>query len=228
MLRQSVLSVLSCIDERLSTALAIQPAAIAVSGQAEDTLLLWRAVQLGLPFEAFALDTKKLHQETLNYIALLEKTFLVRIRRLSPQAAALAQLETELGSDGIYQSVENRMYCCEVRKLQPLTAYLKGFSIWLTGQRREQSIGRQSIDFLEVDTRFGLRKANPLFDFSRAEVMSGLSQQGGPPINSLYGKGYASIGCEPCTRAIRPYEQERAGRWWWESDSSKECGLHRQ
>lgn len=214
------------IDARLEEAFGLDPIAIAFSGQMEDTLLLWRATACGYPFQAFTLDTGRLHQETRDYTARIEEQLRINITRLQPNTLAVVKLEQEIGAGGIYESVANRQRCCEVRKVAPLKAYLIGFSGWVTGQRREQSTTRAALALREQDIVFSLMKFNPLADFSLDDVRAALASHGAPAIHPLHDRGYPSIGCEPCTRAIRPGEDLRAGRWWWEARDTKECGLH--
>jgi phosphoadenosine phosphosulfate reductase len=218
--------ILNTIDQRLEQALSRGRVALAFSAQAEDTLVLWRALQIGQPVAAFILDTGRLHAETLDYCEQLESLWSIRFERLRPQGPELQALELELGQSGIYESLENRKRCCNVRKVEPLRQFLVGFDGWITGQRREQSITRSALDLIEHDQAFGIQKFNPLADLTAADIGLALSVKGAPPLNPLHARGYPSIGCEPCTRAIRPGEDPRAGRWWWEQTDSKECGLH--
>ncbi|MHA2942830.1 phosphoadenylyl-sulfate reductase [Ralstonia mannitolilytica] len=129
------------------------------------------------------------------------------------------------GLNAFYDSIELRKACCNIRKVVPLNRALKDADAWLTGQRREQAVTRADLPFAEDDDARGIAKYNPLFDWTEAEVWAYLEQHN-VPTNALHDKGYPSIGCEPCTRAVRAGEDVRAGRWWWESRDSKECGLH--
>lgn len=224
--RRSADELCALIDARLEEAFSLNPIAIAFSGQMEDTLLLWRAAACGYPFQAFTLDTGRLHQETLDYTAQIEQQLGINITRLYPNTQAIARLDRDIGTGGMYASVANRQRCCEVRKVAPLRAFLAGFAGWVTGQRREQSTTRAMIALREQDPAFSLMKFNPLADFSINDVKDALANPGAPVIHPLHDRGYPSIGCEPCTRAIRPGEDLRAGRWWWETRDTKECGLH--
>lgn len=214
------------IDARLDEAFSLGRIAIAFSGQMEDSLLLWRAASSGRPFSAFTLDTGWLHQETRDYTAQIEQQLSIHITRLVPNILAIVKLEQDIGPGGIYESVANRKRCCDERKVAPLRTYLAGFSGWVTGQRREQSTTRAALGLREADAAFSLTKFNPLADFSLSDVKAALASPGAPSIHPLHERGYPSIGCEPCTRAIRPGEDLRAGRWWWENRDTKECGLH--
>lgn len=214
------------IDARLEEAFSLGRIAIAFSGQMEDSLLLWRAACSGRPFNAFTLDTGRLHQETRDYTDQIEQQLKISVTRLEPNTLAVVRLEQDIGAGGIYESVANRKRCCEERKVAPLRAHLSGFFGWVTGQRREQSTTRAALALRELDETFSLAKFNPLADFSLSDVRAALTGHGAPSIHPLHDRGYPSIGCEPCTRAIRPGEDLRAGRWWWETRDTKECGLH--
>ena len=145
--------------------------------------------------------------------------------RYRPEAGAVERHVAEHGAYAFYESVELRKACCQIRKVEPLKRALAGRGAWITGQRRAQSTTRGELHLEEHDPTFGLYKFNPLAEWSEADVW-GVIRALGIPYNPLHDQGYPSIGCEPCTRAIRPGEDLRAGRWWWESSDSKECGLH--
>ncbi|MDY0315511.1 MAG: phosphoadenylyl-sulfate reductase, partial [Bacteroidales bacterium] len=142
-----------------------------------------------------------------------------------PQTQAIEDLVTKKGPYSFYESIENRKECCNIRKVEPLRRALKGKDIWITGLRAEQSQVRTEMHVVENDLGYGIIKINPLLHWTLDEVMKYL-QMNNVPYNSLHHKGFVSIGCEPCTRAIKPGEDFRAGRWWWENNSGKECGLH--
>lgn len=161
-------------------------------------------------------------------IALLEETesrYGISIKGYSPDEADVAAYAAQYGMNGFYESVEARHACCHVRKLVPLEAALSGADAWVTGLRRGQSGNRADTPFAEYDESRGLIKYNPLADWD-IEAIRAYVRGNDVPINPLHARGYPSIGCEPCTRAIKPGEPERAGRWWWENDNSRECGLH--
>src|SRR5690606_35537169 len=141
------------------------------------------------------------------------------------QPEAVQQYVAENGAYGFYESVPLRKSCCQIRKVEPLTRALKGRGAWVTGQRRSQNVTRGDLPLSEFDTAFGLQKFNPLAEWSNDEVWQ-VIRDFGVPYNALHDQGYPSIGCDPCTRAIMPGEDLRAGRWWWQSSDSKECGLH--
>ncbi|MGP1613733.1 MAG: phosphoadenylyl-sulfate reductase [Pollutimonas bauzanensis] len=200
-------------------------AVFASSFGAEDMLLSHAIFSGGLPIQVFTLDTGRLPAETLGMIAVVEQRYGVAVRVVSPDAAAVRAHVAEHGEFGFYESVDLRKACCALRKVEPLRAALRGHSAWLTGQRREQSLTRTELPEAEYDPVFGLQKYNPLAAWSDKQVWEVIRALD-IPYNPLHDQGYPSIGCEPCTRAIRPGEDLRAGRWWWEQKLSKECGLH--
>ncbi|HPW64378.1 MAG TPA: phosphoadenylyl-sulfate reductase, partial [Cyclobacteriaceae bacterium] len=153
-----------------------------------------------------------------------QKKYDVSIHAFFPQTSAVEKLITEKGPNSFYDSVENRKECCRIRKIEPLKRALQGATVWITGVRAEQSENRGAMKLVEWDEPHQVIKYNPLLSWTEKEVMAFI-EANKIPVNTLQQKGYPSIGCAPCTRAIMPGEDLRAGRWWWES-SSKECGLH--
>jgi phosphoadenosine phosphosulfate reductase len=213
-------------SERLRGAVeAHSPATFASSMGAEDMVILDLLERLALGVEAFTLDTGRLPEETHALLAQARQRYARPIRVLYPDAAALEAFVAEHGSNAFYQSIALRKHCCEVRKLEPLHRALLGKRLWITGLRREQSVTRADVAILAQDPANGLLKLNPLADWSRAEVWAYV-ERFDVPTNALHARGYPSIGCAPCTRAVAPGEDERAGRWWWEQPESRECGLH--
>ncbi|WP_183003908.1 phosphoadenylyl-sulfate reductase [Achromobacter sp. UMC71] len=200
-------------------------AALASSLAAEDMVLTHAIYGSALDLEVFTLDTGRLHAETLGVLDAVRERYGRDVTVYRPVAAAVEQHVAEHGAYAFYESVELRKACCQIRKVEPLKRALAGRSAWITGQRRAQSATRGELHLEEDDKTFGLYKFNPLADWSEADVWN-LIRALGIPYNPLHDQGYPSIGCEPCTRAIRPGEDLRAGRWWWESSDSKECGLH--
>lgn len=200
-------------------------AALASSLAAEDMLLTHAIYSAGLGLEVFTLDTGRLHAETLGVLDAVRERYGREVTVYRPVAAAVEQHVAEHGAYAFYESVELRKACCQIRKVEPLKRALAGRGAWITGQRRAQSTTRGELPLEEDDSTFGLYKFNPLAEWSEDEVWSAIRALG-IPYNPLHDQGYPSIGCEPCTRAIRPGEDLRAGRWWWESSDSKECGLH--
>lgn len=201
------------------------PAAFGTSLGAEDMVLTDLIARHAPAVEIFTLDTGRLHGETY---ALLQRTtdlYDLRIRIIYPEARAAEDYTREHGINGFYQSVEARKACCEVRKVEPLRRALAGKQAWITGLRRAQAVTRRELPEQEYDTSFAVEKFNPLANWEEQDVWAYLLGFG-VPYNPLHDRGFPSIGCEPCTRAVAPGEDIRAGRWWWESPATKECGLH--
>jgi bifunctional enzyme CysN/CysC len=193
----------------------------------EDQAILHWIAQLGLDIDVVTLDTGRLFPETYAVWAESEKRYGRRIRAVYPDHNALEALVARQGVNGFYQSVEARMSCCHVRKVEPLNRALAGAEAWITGLRADQSAQRADVAVLAHDAEHGLLKLNPLFDWKREAILA-FATRNAIPISALHGKGFASIGCAPCSRAVAPGQPERSGRWWWEQDDNKECGLHRQ
>lgn len=190
----------------------------------EDQALTHLIAAAGLDIDLVTLDTGLLFPETWRVWRETEMRYGLRIRAVYPERAELESLVDEQGVDGFYRSVAARRACCDVRKVRPLARALDGATVWITGLRASQSAGRQAIPLVAFDAARGLIKANPLIDWSREAVVD-FTQRNGVPLNALHARGFPSVGCAPCTRAVAPGEDERAGRWWWEN-SGKECGLH--
>jgi phosphoadenosine phosphosulfate reductase len=201
---------------------------IAFSG-AEDVVLIHIASELGLPFSVLSLDTGRLHPETHRFIDAVRKQYGVDIDVLTPDPKALEPFVRKKGLFSFYE--DGHEECCGIRKVEPLRRKLSTLRAWATGQRRDQSPAtRASIPLVEIDrTNSGrsgpLVKLNPLAEWTSAQVWAFI-RENHVPFNTLHERGFVSIGCEPCTRAILPGEHERAGRWWWEDTTKRECGLH--
>ncbi|MEO6760607.1 MAG: phosphoadenylyl-sulfate reductase [Saprospiraceae bacterium] len=178
-----------------------------------------------LPIRVFTLDTGRNFPETYSTWSRTLEHYGRPIETYAPATAALEQLLAEKGPNSFYDSVENRQECCRIRKVEPLRRALQGQQLWITGIRAEQSPNRLDMRALEWDAAHQLVKFHPLFDWTYEQVRDYV-RQFNIPYNTLHDKGFVSIGCAPCTRAIRPGEEFRAGRWWWEDASKKECGLH--
>lgn len=193
----------------------------------EDQLLTHLVVEAGLAQEiAFAtLETGRLFPEVHDLWAETERHYGIAIQAFMPDALSVEALVAEQGINGFRASPEARKRCCQLRKLAPLDRALAGASGWITGLRADQSQARAAVELFEADPARDLIKINPLYDASREEALAA-AQSLGVPLNPLHARGFVSIGCAPCTRAIAPGEPERAGRWWWEQDAAKECGLH--
>jgi phosphoadenosine phosphosulfate reductase len=204
-----------------------QPLTQASSLGAEDVVLSHLIAQAKLPIPAFVLQTGKLHPETLALLKEVRTKIAQPLAVFEPDANALAQYEAHNAPDAIYQSMAQRKACCQVRKLEPLERALKGQNAWLTGLRREQSGNRADVPFIDSSelTSKGRIKVNPLADWSWGDIWSYIAEHQ-VPYNFLHDQFYPSIGCAPCTRAIAVGEDFRAGRWWWEDETAKECGLH--
>jgi len=202
-----------------------QPAAFATSLGAEDMVLLDLIARHAPGIGVFTLDTGRLHPETYELLAKVGERYRTKVKVFFPEGAAVERLVKINGINGFYDSIAQRKSCCEVRKVEPLRRALAGKHAWLTGLRREQSPTRTEVQVEEHDPVFGLTKFNPLLEWSHFEIWSYL-RRNEVPYNALHDRGFPSIGCAPCTRAIAPGEHPRSGRWWWEDADSKECGLH--
>lgn len=213
--------------ERTLTRIAAEfsPAVLASSLQAEDMVLTDAIVRLRLPIGVFAIDTGRLHADTLALIAQVKARYGIDIAVVVPRTEAVANYVRFYGRDAFYGSAELRHRCCEIRKVEPLARALAGRRAWISGQRRAQSATRTALAEHEFDAAHGLEKFNPLAAWSEDEVWAYLRVHD-VPVSRLYEQGYRSIGCAPCTRPVTPGEEARAGRWWWENDEKKECGLH--
>jgi phosphoadenosine phosphosulfate reductase len=201
------------------------PAVFASSLALEDMVLTDMILKAGLPIGIFSLDTGRLHQETLAVLDAVKASYGVEIALYRPDPAAVDAYVGQKGVNAFYDSVELRRECCHIRKVEPLGRALSGKRAWITGQRRAQSATRSSLEVQEDDATHGMAKFNPLADWLDADVWNYI-RANQVPYNALHDQGFPSIGCAPCTRAIQPGEDIRAGRWWWENPESKECGLH--
>ncbi|AJY44582.1 phosphoadenylyl-sulfate reductase [Martelella endophytica] len=202
-----------------------RPAVFTTSLGIEDQVITAAIATARLPIRIVTLDTGRLFDETLALIEETEARYGIAIERFVPDEGAVAGYVADYGRNGFYESVEARHACCQIRKLEPLARALAGASYWVTGLRRGQSGNRATTPFSEPDRARSLTKINPLADWNIEDIRSYVAAEG-VPVNPLHERGYPSIGCAPCTRAIRPGEPERAGRWWWENDAKRECGLH--
>jgi len=190
----------------------------------EGQVILHLIAQHDIDIDIATLDTGRLFPETYALWAETERRYGRRIEAIYPQHANLEALVKKDGVNGFYNSRDARLACCHARKVEPLNRALAGAAGWIVGLRADQSMQRESTKLVGVDER-KLLKLSPLFDWTRDEVYA-FAVANKVPINPLHGKGFVSIGCAPCTRAVAPGEPERAGRWWWEEDDKKECGLH--
>jgi phosphoadenosine phosphosulfate reductase len=200
------------------------PTTFACSFGAEDMVLLDVIARNAKTIEVFTLDTGRLPEETQTLLEAARDKYPITIRTYFPDAAEVEAWVQQNGPNAFYKSIAQRKQCCEIRKIAPLHRALAGKKSWITGLRRDQSQTRQTLELEAWDDANGLTKINPLVDWTSDEVWAYIKNHD-VPYNALHDRGYPSIGCAPCTRAVQPGEDIRAGRWWWES-SSKECGLH--
>ena len=200
--------------------------ALASSFGAEDVVLIDILVKLDPRIRVFTLDTGRLNEETYEVMDRVRRKYGIPIQSYFPDKAGVQKLEREKGFYSFRESVDNRKECCAIRKVEPLARALKETDAWITGLRRSQSVTRTGLSKIEADDAHpGLIKINPLVDWSDEDVWHYLKKND-VPYNRLHDLGYPSIGCEPCTRAVKPGEDIRAGRWWWENPEHKECGIH--
>jgi phosphoadenosine phosphosulfate reductase len=201
------------------------PIALASSLSAEDMVLTDIILRERLPISIFTLETGRLHEETLAMIGKIKARYGYDIELYRPEPAAVDAYVSAHGLNAFYESLDLRKACCAIRKVEPLNRALKDKGGWITGQRRDQAATRAALPEQEIDEARAVAKFNPLTEWSWSDVLA-YAEANDVPINPLHARGYPSIGCEPCTRAIRTGEDPRAGRWWWEQSDSKECGLH--
>ncbi len=191
----------------------------------EGQVIVHWICEQGLDIDLVTLDTGRLFPETYELWADTERRYGRRIRAIYPERAALEDLVARDGIDGFYMAKEAREACCAVRKVRPLERALHGAAAWITGARADQNEVRRAAGLIGFEESRGLIKFNPLFDWTREQVLA-VARAHRVPLNPLHAKGFASIGCAPCTRALAPGEPERNGRWWWEQEGHRECGLH--
>ncbi|MEO8583007.1 MAG: phosphoadenylyl-sulfate reductase [Flavitalea sp.] len=191
----------------------------------EDQVITHEILENGIPVKIFTLDTGRLFPETYSVWNATNDRYKTRIIPYYPQHAPLEEFVSKRGPNSFYESVENRKDCCFIRKVEPLRRALAGNAIWITGLRAEHSAARQDLAEFEWDGGNGVIKYNPILHWTTERVREYINVND-VPYNALHDKGFVSIGCAPCTRAVRPGEDFRAGRWWWEDAGKKECGLH--
>lgn len=223
------LAALTSLEDRIRVIAAAVPGRTSFSTSLgiEDQAITHAIATSGAKIDVFTLDTGRHFPETLDTLFDTEGRYGLKIRVMFPDAAEVEELVANDGIMGFRYSIEARKACCEIRKVRPLNRALEGASGWITGLRREQSAGRQHVPFAAWDAAAGLIKINPIADWTLSTVEDYIAANK-VPINALHTKGFPSIGCQPCTRAIKPGEDVRAGRWWWENENGKECGLHTQ
>ncbi len=194
---------------------------------AASAMALPEFADAGRRIEVATLDTGRLFTETLDTWAATERRYRLRVAAFAPDTATVEALVAGQGVEGFRDSLDARRACCGVRKVAPLHRVLAGAALWITGLRADQSAAREATPFASWDEQFTVVKAAPLADWSRDDAQR-FAEANRVPLNPLHARGFLSIGCAPCTRAVAPGEPERAGRWWWEDESRKECGLHRR
>ena len=215
------------VRKLLEEARKLAPAVFASSFGAEDMVLFDLIARDFREIEIVTLDTGRLPPETYDLIQQATAAYRCKVRIYSPQHEAVESFVRVNGINGFYDSISQRKGCCEVRKLEPLKRALAGKRAWITGLRRDQAVTRQQLDEVVFDETQGAYKFSPLAEWTGEDVWSYIRSRN-VPYNALHDRGYPSIGCAPCTRAVAAGEDVRAGRWWWESSVGKECGLHPQ
>jgi len=201
------------------------PATFASSFGVEDMVILDLITSLDLPVEIFTLDTGRLHDETYAFIESVRQRYGLPIRLYAPEASDIEPFVAAHGPNPFYQSVALRKQCCELRKVRPLARALAGKKLWITGLRRDHSVTRADTPILALDAQHGLMKLSPLADWHDEDVWSYV-RTNDVLTHPLHQRGFPSIGCAPCTRAVTPGEDPRSGRWWWEASPERECGIH--
>lgn len=199
--------------------------ALSSSLSIEDQTLTDMMLRIDPQANIFTLDTGRLFPETYELIDRTNEHYKVKLNVYCPQTEALQQFVATEGINPFYESIEKRHACCEVRKLEPLRRAFRDLDVWVCGLRSAQSVTRSDMRLIEWDERHGLLKINPLIHWTEQQVWDYI-RENRVPYNRLHDKGFPSIGCEPCTRAVRRIDDVRAGRWWWESPDHRECGLH--
>lgn len=203
-----------------------QKLTVSSSFGAEDVVIIDIFTKFDPRVKVFTLDTGRLNEETYQVMDEVRKKYGIQIESYFPHGDSVESLERLKGFCSFRESVENRKECCQIRKVEPLSRALLGMEAWITGLRRSQTATRADIQKIEHDdAHHGLIKINPLADWSEKDVW-GYIKKNAVPYNRLHDLGYRSIGCAPCTRAVKPDEDARAGRWWWENEEHKECGIH--
>lgn len=212
--------------QRLQQTAAEYPRAVLASSLGiEDVILMEIIVQQNISIDMFTLETGRLPEETLTLLQQLQDRYQNRIKVYFPQAEQVESYVNQHGINGFYQSIDLRKRCCYIRKVEPLQRALSGYHVWLTGVRSQQSVERSDLVLRTRDVPHNMDKINPLIDWREQEVWE-LAKYLQVPYNKLHDQHYPSIGCAPCSRAISKGEDFRAGRWWWEQESARECGLH--
>jgi phosphoadenosine phosphosulfate reductase len=214
------------VRERLQTAVREFGRVVYSNSLGAEAMVLTDLIWTQVPgIDIFSIDTGRLHEETYELLDKLQRRYRRRLKVVYPDAQALEGLVAAQGVNGFYESVEARLACCRIRKVEPFKRAIAGYAAWVTGVRREQSATRALGESIEWDSEYGLHKVSPLLDWTEEQVWQYIRTRK-LPYNPLHDRQFPSIGCSPCTRAIQPGEGRRAGRWWWEQAESRECGLH--
>lgn len=201
--------------------------ALSSSFGAEDQVLTHMLLSMNKNVKIFTLDTGRLPYETYSVMDSTNLKYGIKVDVYFPDANDVEDLYRKQGINGFYESIENRKTCCHIRKIKPLHRALQGLEVWITGLRASQSITREAMQLVEYDENFKILKINPLIAWSEKEVWDFIKENK-VPYNKLHDQGYPSIGCAPCTRAVKEGDDIRSGRWWWENPEHKECGLHKK
>lgn len=191
----------------------------------EDQVITHHIFSQNLPIRVFTLDTGRMFPETYSVLNSTRERYKKEIEVYFPQTTSVQDLVTKKGASSFYESLENRKECCFIRKVEPLNRALDGVDCWITGIRAEHSDNRKELSIVEFDEQRQIQKVNPLANWSLDDVKEEIKKYN-IPYNILHDRGFVSIGCQPCTRAIKEGDDFRAGRWWWEESNKKECGLH--
>lgn len=216
----------SAVRELLTAAVREHGKVVYANSLGAEAMVLTDIIFTDVPeIDMVSIDTGRLHEETYELLEKIQRRYRKPIRVLYPDGAAVEQLVTTHGINGFFHSQEARLACCNTRKIIPFKRVVEGYTAWVTGVRREQSKTRSQGQPVEWDTQHGLFKVSPLLDWTEEQIWAYIRARK-LPYNALHDKQYPSIGCAPCTRAVLPGEDSRAGRWWWENPESRECGLH--
>ena len=199
--------------------------AFSTSLGAEDQMLTDMICRIDPGTRIFTLDTGRMFQETYDILDITEKKYGIKIQVFFPDPGQVEEMVMQKGINLFYESIENRKFCCHIRKIEPLKRALNGMKVWISGVRKEQSVTRQDFELVQWDETLQVIKVLPLVDWTESQVWEYI-RGNNIPYNELHNKGFPSIGCLPCTRAVKPGETSRSGRWWWELPENKECGLH--
>jgi phosphoadenosine phosphosulfate reductase len=214
------------VRERLHSAVAEYGRVVYSSSLGAESIVLTDIIWSHVPqIDIFTIDTGRLPEETYELLGRLQGRYKRTMRVVYPDAKALEELVSAQGINGFYNSLDARVSCCRVRKVEPFKRAIAGYGAWVTGVRHEQSATRAQATPVEWDDKNGLYKVSPILDWTEEQIWQYIRARK-LPYNSLHDRQYPSIGCQPCTRAIQPGESRRAGRWWWEQPESRECGLH--